>query len=179
MKKKTLNYITEKEIQQALIIQKRKELKKKLVDIETLSTKMTVEELKSKLGEAIVPYPKPITKETLEAMVNRPLVVGDVKTGFNAHKKADRQFDIYHSIDVGKIFTEEPTQRRLFVGTVMAISVGEAWLKSQNFSSHWNKKRPCRSTSVGDVIRDGNELHLVKGIGFELIGHVYDEEYGD
>jgi len=41
---------------------------------------------------------------------------------------------------------------------------------SQNIEDHWNKNKPCRSTSVGDVIETENEsLYVVASYGFDKL----------
>ncbi len=80
-----------------------------------------------------------------------------------------RQFHIHHATEPGLMFTETQVQPRQYVGFVQAESVGDAWLKSQNFDGpNWNgQSYPKRSTSVGDVIQDGDKFFMVKGLGFE------------
>lgn len=79
-----------------------------------------------------------------------------------------QSFDIYHSI--GQLrFTEAVDQERELAGSVIASSLEDAYLKSQNWSSPWNKKAPCRSTSVGDMITSPQGKFMVKLSGFQKI----------
>jgi hypothetical protein len=39
--------------------------------------------------------------------------------------------------------------------------------ESQNHSKDWNPKAPCRSTSVGDVVKVGDDYYIVAGIGYD------------
>jgi len=67
-------------------------------------------------------------------------------------------------------FSETVCQPREFVGTVEAETVGVAYHKTQNLTETWNKEKPCRSVSVGDVLVDEkfNKL-MVIGVGFRDI----------
>lgn len=40
------------------------------------------------------------------------------------------------------------------------------YCKTQNISAPWNREKPCRSTSVGDVLEIGGEYFSVAPIGF-------------
>jgi len=42
----------------------------------------------------------------------------------------------------------------------------EVFFQSQNLEEAWNEESPCRSTSVGDVVRFGNTYWIVAGQGF-------------
>lgn len=91
-------------------------------------------------------------------------------------------YTIYHSTGKER-FTEAPEQPRKEVGTVEANNLNEAFQRAQNgvlFKGHWNLDKPCRSTSVGNVIADeeGNQF-LVLGMGFQQIGKTFEdaEEY--
>lgn len=79
-----------------------------------------------------------------------------------------RQFHIYHSTGLDR-FTEVENQPRAYAGYVIANSLEMAYSKSQNGDWPWNLLNPCRSTSVGDVIQNGDEFHMVSGIGFTLL----------
>lgn len=77
-------------------------------------------------------------------------------------------YEIYFAID--PIFEEKEDQEREFVGIVNANSLEEAFKNSQNLLQDWNPLNPCRSTSVGDVIKDPEgRLHMVCGTGFKEI----------
>jgi hypothetical protein len=41
--------------------------------------------------------------------------------------------------------------------------------KTQNINEAWNKKKPCRSTSVGDILKFGDDLYIVASFGFEKL----------
>jgi hypothetical protein len=66
-------------------------------------------------------------------------------------------------------FDEEPDQYRKHVGSVEATCLEEAYFKSQNMDRHWNPKKPCRSTSIGDVIQFDDRNFMVAGTGFKPI----------
>lgn len=66
-------------------------------------------------------------------------------------------------------FDEEPDQYRKPVGVVKATSIEEAYAKTQNLDRHWNYNKPCRSTSVGDVIQVDDQNFLVTNVGFKQI----------
>jgi hypothetical protein len=40
--------------------------------------------------------------------------------------------------------------------------------ESQNVEDHWRLDAPCRSTSVGDLVRVGKDYWIVAGVGFVL-----------
>jgi len=89
---------------------------------------------------------------------------------FNLKSNIMRQFHIHHSTGKDR-FTEVKEQPREYAGYVEADSLQDAFIKSQNCLDgslvDWNKTNPCRSTSVGDVIQDGDDFYLVKNFGFE------------
>jgi hypothetical protein len=66
-------------------------------------------------------------------------------------------------------FNEEPNQNRKCVGEVKATCLEEAYFKSQNLDRHWNFKKPCRSTSIGDVIQVDDKDFMVASSGFQLL----------
>jgi hypothetical protein len=76
-----------------------------------------------------------------------------------------QEYSIYHAVN--PTFDEEFVQERSLVGTVQASSLDEAYSLSQNFDKNWNELNPCRSTSVGDVIRGEEGFFLVAGFGFK------------
>jgi hypothetical protein len=43
-----------------------------------------------------------------------------------------------------------------------------AFAHSQNVDGPWGAS-PCRSTSVGDILRIGDDLHIVAGVGFDRL----------
>lgn len=80
-----------------------------------------------------------------------------------------RTFHIFHA--VCPEFTEALDQHRQYVGSVTAESVEQAFVRSQNLERHWNQQKPCRSTSIGDIIQEeGQDIdYLVAGIGFKVL----------
>lgn len=83
-----------------------------------------------------------------------------------------RQFHIFHSIQPGVMFTETEIQPREYASFVVAHNLEEAFKLSQNeFNKDWSTEhKPLRSTSVGDVIQDGDKFFMVCSTGFkELI----------
>lgn len=78
-----------------------------------------------------------------------------------------KEYHILHAVLPS--YTDEPQQERKHVGSVVAASLEEAFIKSQNLERHWNKHKPCRSTSVGDVIQDGDVDYVVSGVGFNIL----------
>ena len=81
-----------------------------------------------------------------------------------------KKFHIFHAELPS--FTEEPEQKRKYAGCVVAESLEQAFVRSQNLDRHWNQKKPCRSTSVGDVIQVDDTDYLVTGTSFvALIEH--------
>ena len=89
-----------------------------------------------------------------------------------------RQFDIYHATGADR-FTETEVQPRELVGSVLADNIDQAYERSQNLSSDWNPDKPCRSTSMGDIIQDGDKQYLVCGLGFRLLGKAAEEQRAD
>jgi hypothetical protein len=81
-----------------------------------------------------------------------------------------RYFHIYHSIGKDR-FQEIEDQYREYVGFVEANSLEEAYMLSQNQGDGdiWNATNPCRSTSVGDVIKSDEGFYMVCGMGFRLL----------
>lgn len=79
------------------------------------------------------------------------------------------QYEIYHAIQKDEMFTETENQFRVQVGTVQADSLEQAYTLSQNFDQPWNSFQPCRSTSVGDVIKDDKGFHMVCNTGFRFL----------
>jgi hypothetical protein len=82
-----------------------------------------------------------------------------------------RQFHIHHATDPSLRFTETEKQPRVYASFVEAESLNDAFMLSQNdFNPNWSTEdKPLRSTSVGDIIQDGDDFHMVLGIGFRLL----------
>lgn len=49
------------------------------------------------------------------------------------------------------------------------FQLDDAWGMTQNINDNWNKKNPCRSTSVGDIFAIGSKIYIVGPAGFDLI----------
>lgn len=76
------------------------------------------------------------------------------------------QYHIFHCTQ--PTYEEISVQPREYVGFVEAKSLEDAFIKSQNLTDEpWNPLRPCRSTSVGDVIQANNCFFMVLRSGFE------------
>ena len=80
-------------------------------------------------------------------------------------------YAIYHATGANK-FKEIAMQKRKLVGSVEAASLEEAFRLSQNGEKPWNEQKPCRSTSVGDMIHGSDGYYLVKNVGFELLSQL-------
>lgn len=78
-----------------------------------------------------------------------------------------KTYHIFHAVHPS--FEEVVDQHRKYVGSVIAESLDEAYTKSQNFDRYWNREKPCRSTSIGDVIQEDDVDFMVAGIGFTMI----------
>lgn len=83
-----------------------------------------------------------------------------------------KQYHIFHAIGSDK-FSPVEQQPRSYAGTVYAESLDDAYMKSQNFNGIWNTADPFRSTSIGDVIVDGDTSYMVMPVGFVVIGEQY------
>ena len=79
-----------------------------------------------------------------------------------------QQYHIYHATGLDR-FTETENQPRYYAGCVIANSLEMAFVKSQNGDWPWNIVNPCRSTSIGDVIQEGDNFHMVASFGFKLL----------
>lgn len=77
-------------------------------------------------------------------------------------------FRIYHATG-DNMFLEVENQPRELVGQVEASDFDDAYAKSQNLFGSWNPEKPCRSTSVGDVIEHDEGFFMVCGMGFRHI----------
>ena len=77
-------------------------------------------------------------------------------------------FNIYHAVGPDK-FTETEDQIRIYAGHVEAMSLEQAFIRSQNLEFYWNAESPCRSTSIGDVIETNGKFHMVCSTGFRLL----------
>lgn len=73
-------------------------------------------------------------------------------------------YNIYHAEH--PTFDESFEGNRIYVGSVEANSLEQAYAKSQNIEWPWNIDKPCRSTSIGDVIQCEDQFHMVAGVGF-------------
>lgn len=116
--------------------------------------------------------PEKITKEELEKKISRSLM-----------PKLKREFGIYHNTNEETMFRDSPLkdgEKRDFkyIGAVMATDINEAWKLAQNDFNEEYAQLGVRSTSVGDMILDGNDFYLVKGIGFEYMLSI-DPEGGE
>jgi hypothetical protein len=67
------------------------------------------------------------------------------------------------------MLTETEKQPRAYAGYVKASSLEDAFIKSQNIDEPWNPYNPCRSTSVGDIIQDDDNFHIVMKEGFKVL----------
>lgn len=155
----------------------------------------TSEELGKLVGKRLAQIQQPNAQKIIEDSIKRELdstesanlkAIQMTNIELSHTPKRLRKFDIYHAIEVGKRFTEMEHQHRVYVGSVKANSVEQAYVLSQNVDKCWTelqgelngmRVQPQRSTSVGDVILDNNDLYLVCGCGFKAIGHVRDEDY--
>ena len=104
-----------------------------------------------------------MTKEELEKRISRPLM-----------PTLKREFGIYHNTNKKTMFRSTPLkdgEKRNFkyIGAVMASSLEEAFMLSQNDFNEEYAEIGARSTSVGDMILDGNDFYLVKMVGFEYM----------
>lgn len=78
-------------------------------------------------------------------------------------------YQIFHASGPDRFMAIE-AQPRVLVGFVEANSLEEAYELSQNGEdSSWNRFNPCRSTSVGDAIKDEEGYHMVTIFGFKLL----------
>lgn len=116
--------------------------------------------------------PEKITKEELEKKISRSLM-----------PELKREFGIYHNTNEETMFRSTPLkdgEKRNFkyIGAVMASSLEEAFILSQNDFNEEYAEIGARSTSVGDMILDGNDFYLVKGIGLEYMLSI-DPEGGE
>ena len=90
-----------------------------------------------------------------------------------------QRYEIWHSIGEDR-FSEVEYQEREYVGHVMANSLEMAYRASQNHEWAWNVGSPCRSTSVGDIIKSEYCVyHMVCGIGFKTLGEPTEADYWD
>ena len=78
-----------------------------------------------------------------------------------------KTFNIF--LAVKPVFEEIEDQNRKFAGSVEAKDLDHAFSKSQNIERYWNRHKPCRSASVGDVIEHNGVMHMVCNIGFKRI----------
>ena len=76
-------------------------------------------------------------------------------------------YNIYHPVD-GKLNThcESFAYTYEYVGTVEAENVAQAFKLAQNDFNEEYASLGHRSTSVGDIMTDGDTHYMVKGTGF-------------
>jgi hypothetical protein len=86
-----------------------------------------------------------------------------------------KQYHIFHATSPLR-FTETQIQPREYTGFVYANSIEHAFTLSQNDENVWNTANPCRSTSVGDIIQDGDKFFMVCGTGFKELVEPEEEE---
>lgn len=84
-----------------------------------------------------------------------------------------RQFHIYHATGKDR-FTTKKVQPRQYVGFVNAVSLEKAFEYAQNDYIDWTMNE-VRSTSVGDIIQDGDQFFIVLGMGFANMDEYTDE----
>jgi hypothetical protein len=77
-----------------------------------------------------------------------------------------REFKIYHCTE--NRFEELEDQPRKYTDSVHTDNLEMAFRLSQNVIFPWSNQF-FRSTSVGDVIQDGDQNYMVCGIGFKLL----------
>lgn len=89
---------------------------------------------------------------------------------FDTERALDRFYHIHVLADdksgysyVGEVYVDD-------YHTADDIPVLErAWFKTQNLEEHWNKTKPCRSTSIGDIFKIDNKVYIVASCGFDLL----------
>jgi hypothetical protein len=76
-------------------------------------------------------------------------------------------YNIYHPID-GKLNTECKHYAYMYecIGSVEAKHINDAFRLAQNDFNEEYASLNRRSTSVGDIITDGNGHYMVKSLGF-------------
>jgi len=85
-----------------------------------------------------------------------------------------KQYHIFHATSPLR-FTETQIQPREYVGFVQADSIEKAFEYAQNDHVDWAMNE-VRSTSVGDVIQDGDKFFMVCGTGFKELVDPEEEE---
>ncbi len=85
-----------------------------------------------------------------------------------------KQYHIFHAISPLR-FTETEIQPREYAGFVQANSIEKAFEYAQNDHIDWAMNE-VRSTSVGDVIQDGDKFFMVCGTGFKELVDPEEEE---
>lgn len=81
----------------------------------------------------------------------------------------EKNYSIWHPL--GNVINHECSHVKheyQHVGNVTAQNKEQAFINSQRFSAQW-ADRNVRSTSVGDIISDGDRHFMVKGMGFQEI----------
>lgn len=73
--------------------------------------------------------------------------------------------------DIRKVFAKG-NHKHVYTFELPADDVEEqlevVFAKSQNLDEDWNEESPCRSTSVGDIVRVGKDYWIVASLGFHL-----------
>lgn len=78
----------------------------------------------------------------------------------------EKEYTVWHPADNSINHNCEFKEKDFKIaGTVNASSKEQAFIYSQSFSSQWEGKR-TRSTCIGDIISDGSNYYMVKGMGF-------------
>lgn len=54
-------------------------------------------------------------------------------------------------------------------GEVEGDTLEDAFRLAQNLDKPWNPAKPCRSLSVGDIVKDGEALFIVAPVGFDKL----------
>lgn len=119
----------------------------------------------------------------METQTKKTVMVQDESVAPKIMPLLKREFGIYHNTNEETMFRDAPLkdgEKRDFkyIGTVMATDINEAWKLAQNDFNEEYVQYGVRSTSVGDMILDGNDFYLVKGIGFEYLLSI-DAEGGE
>ena len=86
---------------------------------------------------------------------------------FKSLNKVMKIYNIYHPID-GQLNTECKYYAYMYecIGSVEAKHINDAFRLAQNDFNEEYASLHRRSTSVGDIITDGNGYYMVKAMGF-------------
>lgn len=85
-----------------------------------------------------------------------------------------KSFHYYLCTDENKMFKQIETQPRIYVGTLMAKDLNDAFVRGQNENPEY-KAFNNRSVSVGDMILEDNNFYMVCGIGYKLVFTLNEE----